>query len=356
MGSAVSLVPTTYPSGLITPYGASELLAATVPMCAYRSYDGYSAWHLMGGHAPVIGVQDGVNVVEIKGLLPTWKVLDQQGANQDGTTFSDALYDPIELDMKCVVSGRSPQGRRDMVRRWIGAWDVHQPGEFSWTTLTNGKWMGAARWHRSPVDPLANGRMSDQRFIWSARIDSGFYSSYDSVSKFQPGDSGGTGFIQLANRGDQPGWPRYTVYGPGTFNIANGPGSTQMIKFGPILAGQIVLLTTQPRLRSVVDLSPVSITTTPQELTQFQELIEALVNLASLGNTPPLLELFESVFGILPPQGILYKLLEGRFTKSIAPKPEGVPPITSKIACSITGGNASSKINAAVTPKRRYPE
>lgn len=176
-----------------------------------------------------------------------------------------------------------------------------------------------------------------------------------SVDEFSVGDNvtiTQSGHLNLTNFGDQDGSPRYLVYGPGTFRIANGAGGP-MISFGPLVDNQVALLTTIPRLRGVVDLSP---DLPAQDLDGFQEFVKALLSLAVNNNTPPLLEWFESLLGIQPPQGELYSLLRGRFNKAIPAKPAGDPPVTASIACEIVGGNADSKIIAALTPLRRWPE
>jgi hypothetical protein len=163
-----------------------------------------------------------------------------------------------------------------------------------------------------------------------------------------------SGFLPLTNIGDQDGWPRYLCYGPGTFQFGDGPGSSNMVTFGPLLENQIVMLETLPRLRSVIDLS---VNQPPaQQLDIFQELLKDLISFATINNVPPLLTEFESFFGILPPQGVLYSLLSGRFTTPIPPKAEGEVPVTSHIPVTITGGGADSKVVAAVTPYRRWPE
>lgn len=183
---------------------------------------------------------------------------------------------------------------------------------------------------------------------------------------------GGTanGFIPLTNIGDQDAWPAYLCYGPGIFGFGNGPSSTSMITLGtaddPILAGQIVLVTTMPRLRSVVDLTP---NLPPQHLTPAQDFLEQLINLISgvsgtltVGETgspdsiPPLLQWFESLFGIAPPQGNLYALLNGRFTKAIPGVPQPFMAKESYIPVSIAGGTTASKIVASIVPQRRWPE
>jgi hypothetical protein len=162
------------------------------------------------------------------------------------------------------------------------------------------------------------------------------------------------GFLNLYNRGDQDGWPRYLCYGPGTFTFSDGPApSDYKVTFGPLLENQIALVTTLPRLRGVTDLSPEA--PAAQTVNQFQKIVEELISFATNNNVPPLLQQFESLFGILPPQGNMYSLLTGRFTTPIPAKVEGLPPKASPIACSIVGGNADSKIVAALTPLRRWP-
>lgn len=159
------------------------------------------------------------------------------------------------------------------------------------------------------------------------------------------------GHLTLTNTGDQPGWPRYLCYGPGTFSIGE-PGSGNVVKFGPLKPGQIALLSTLPRLPTVVDLSPGQAASG----NIVQTLITDLVNFATNNNVPPLLQEFESVFGILPPQGSLYSLLDGRFTTPIPPMLEQVGPMPVSIPCSIQGGTSSSNVIASVTPFRRWPE
>lgn len=162
-----------------------------------------------------------------------------------------------------------------------------------------------------------------------------------------------SGHLKLTNFGDQDGYARFLVYGPCTVKIANGPDSDAMVEFGPLADKQIALLTVLPRLRGVVDLSPEQ---PVQILTEFQKFMKQLIELATNGNVPPLLEQFESFFGILPPQGEMYPLLKGRFTNPIPPKPTGAPPSTASLAIEMSGGNADSRVIAALTPLRRWPE
>jgi len=779
----------TYPPGEITPHGARRLIEGNEPHICYVSHDGALVWHLMGPMSPVAGVQPGVTITRdsIKGLIAPWQTLDQAGANQDGVTFNDAVYQPAEIDMVVEAHGRSTAETRTVIRDWIASWDAHKTGELHIFTPEQGEWWAPVRWIKAPMDALMRSSALRQRFVWTARIDDAFYRSYDSVSSFAfsyesmrdtfsvdysdsqtlgpnwpmsytgngigalyadgknsvwkddpdslyftgnrgvvcgpykdystpsdvqdvsvefgsspewtygsgsgneiwcrmgrksdgtwdgngvrarigfnhfrisifrdyaeekilgtsyplfppiagnkytlkalslPGgvgqrryqlqveglgvnlldvidtdrislvgsqyrgvgfglqggpalisqatpasirevysettlldtfattysnglganwplryagrndayirtesgnavwvDNSGTetqevvagpyrnfttatnnqvismvwdsipearilfgsaandlwgrmgrnsdgswngcgirarvkwgevilsrfnnysetvmatkkflispqrgdqftlvvgyegnerlfkvmrknaefmshkesgtasligpayrgvgfgvcargsdnqnitparirkiaagdnstvsqsGYLPLANNGDLDGWPRYLLYGPGYFSIGNGPDNPDVVQFGPLLDGQVVLIETEPRRRSVVDLTPATVSTS-QVLTPFQQLIKDLVSFAYNNNVPPLLREFESLFGILPPQGNLYSYLSGRFSRAIPAKAPAASPVTSSIAIAIDNGNASSKVVAALTPRRRWP-
>ena len=178
------------------------------------------------------------------------------------------------------------------------------------------------------------------------------------VRKISGGDNTSVsqeGYLSLTNNGDVPSWPRYLLYGPGTFSMGNGAESSDVVTLGPLVDGQIVLIETDPRRRSVIDLTPSAFASNTPQLTLFQELIKALVSFATNNNTPPLLEEFESLFGIAPPQGNLYSLMSGRFTSPLAARPSGSTPVTSQILVRIDDGTADSKIVGAVTPRRKWP-
>jgi hypothetical protein len=177
-----------------------------------------------------------------------------------------------------------------------------------------------------------------------------------------------SGTLDLVNRGDLEAWPRYLCYGPGTFSFGDGPNNfANTVTFGPLLENQIALVTTLPRLRGVIDLSKTSLNQKVVDgkiiplaipgnnLNWFQQQLKGLIDFATNQNVPPLLQQFESLFGILPPQGPLYSLLTGRFTRSLAAKDDDSAPIVQSIPVTIKDGNAESKVVAAITPRRRWP-
>lgn len=163
------------------------------------------------------------------------------------------------------------------------------------------------------------------------------------------------GYVYRANVGDQPMFDRYTCFGPGTFSFANGPGSLEMVSFGPLLRGQIAQVRADPRKYGVLDLT--SEPPTPQEQAQYKKALLDITNWATANNVTPLLKELQSPFGVTPPQGNLYRLLSGRFSDAAAipPKPAGQPAPVYPVKVSIDGGNAESRIIVAGTPLRRWP-
>lgn len=465
----------TYPSGVVLPAGATEMISSTDPNLWYTDPTGTFKFYLMGGQAPWPGIQDGIVCTEWpRNMSPPFKHLDLQAAQQDGVTWTATVYDPPEVILPLEAHGTTPQGISKVVSEWIGSWDPKKPGILEYFTLDRGYWYCNPRLSKVWQDQIKKSprRHLKQKITHACRIDNAFWQSIPSTATFsglsnevqlvtiagwptggtfplgfkgvtstspvpwnataaqvqtmltglstigsgnvtvtgpaggpytvtfigalagapQPYITGGfgltggffpepitteltqggngSGFVPLTNIGDQDAWPSYLVYGPGIFSFANGPGSTSMITFGtptdPILAGQIVLITTMPRLRSVVDLTP---NLPPPALTPAQVFLEQLIDLISgvsgaltIGGTsdnvgiPPLLQWFESLFGISPPQGNLYALLNGRFTNPIPGVPQPWMAQTAHIPVAISGGNSSSKIVASITPQRRWPE
>lgn len=162
-----------------------------------------------------------------------------------------------------------------------------------------------------------------------------------------------SGTLTRVNMGDQPMWDRYTLFGPGTFHISAGPGSTDMVKYGPLERGQTVQLRADPRKRTVVDLTTVA--PSPQELKWWQQALRDFVSFASGNNASPLVQEILSVFGIQPPQGNMYSLLEGRFAQPVPPKPAVGSPQSYSVAVEVVNGDADTRIIAAGTPLRRWP-
>lgn len=561
------------PANPITPHGAYYLLRGKKPNMAYRSYDDAAVYHLMGGLAipDKYECPESIRLKSLSGLIAPWVPIEQKGATQDGTTFIDALYDPIDADMTVVATGKTPERTAQLIRDWIAAWDAKEPGELSFFDHHSGRWWAPVRWTRNPTDKIRGGNFTVQEFTWPFKAEDAFWRTYDHVDEFRfgfnqldeeftslnnwtvgytglgdgtviaapqfsgilkpifgdgdweakwsngtnkkgrtavlrrtgfttgsdnqiafmklgslptwgfndeayndvwlrmgtgtpgldglrlriqrfsievscfvngvktvlrskpilspaPGETWGfmagvdgdprkirvlrgmkglvpvltlkesgtasrlgsayrgmgfgmesgtgatfelppgsarkfwggdnstqtqSGMLRRVNVGDQPMWDRYTLYGPGLFRIAAGPGLTDMVEFGPLLPEQVVQIRSDPRKRGVVDLTAVP--PSPQELKWWQKAMKDFVSFASGNNASPLEEELLSKFGIKPPQGNLYSLLNGRFAEPIPAKPVASPVQEYGVMVEIVDGNADSRIVAAGTPLRRWP-
>lgn len=556
-----------YPAGPITPAGAYHILHDRIPQVALQSYDDTVVFNMMGGLSLYDPTKpERVNITGINGLIPPWQTIDQKGATQDGISFVDAIYDPIEVELTVKAKGRNPAYTRKVVNHLIASIDAKQQSELSWTTQALGHWWAPIRWFKTPANPMAGIATSAQELQLRLRADDGFWRSYDNSSDFAfiyedftdtfnyvtpsdlgsgwtiaysgagggnlsangdqalwhevgtagrkavarrngfttatndqvvsmvlgsfaewhlvstayndlwarmnntgtPGTSGirlrigfshiilsyfiggvetvmrqygffnpltwippypgekfqlvagyeentrlfkvlrngsvimsvpeptpisllgasnrsvgfgmeagsdvfdqaspanirkiaagdnntvtQSGFLERINAGDQPGWDRFTCFGPGIFRIGNGPGSDDLVEFGKLLPNQIMYLRTDPRKRGVTDLT--QIPPTPQELDYFQKALLDYYNFASGNNITPLQQASLSQFGINPPQGNPYSLLKGRWSNPIPAKSPGKPAEKYHVKVQIDEGNADSRIIAALTPLRRNP-
>lgn len=560
-----------YPANPVTPHGAYHILRDRTPMVTLTAYDESIVMHLMGGLAIADRTTpERVELKDIKGLVPPWQTIDQKGATQDGVTFVDALYDPIEVEATVVAHGRNPAYCRKVVNHLQGSIDAKQTSRLAWFTHEMGYWWANVRWFKTPVDATAVRKRETKSL--RLRADTGFWQSYPDVAQFRfdyaatgddnfdeddpdsldtdlwdvayvggsgliytdegevkstlnnrhaiarrkvyvsptdnqvielqigrlatwfydpdtaieiwgrmansgtPGQDGvcveiyrhrlvvasydggvrtvlreriipliipplpgekftlivgkptgiladtrrftvlrngapimsfketGTasqigsgfrsvgfgiktdsssvppgirafnaggnavetqsGFLRRINAGDQEAWDRFTCIGPGTFRFGNGPGSTDMVEFGPLKAGQVAQVRTDPRKYGVKDLTPPS-PSTPipvADADSFTDGIKDFLSFITFNNVTHILDVFQSIFGLLgggsaavPPQGNLYALLKGRFSRPIPAKSPGKPAVPYYVKVEISGGDAESAIIASLTPLRRYP-
>ena len=138
-----------------------------------------------------------------------------------------------------------------------------------------------------------------------------------SILDWRMGDNAGikqTGFLRLTNFGDQDEWPTLTAYGPGTFSFGNGPSTETSVVFGPIEEGRIALIETDPGKRGVYDIST-----------------------------------------DIPRTDELYKLLKGRWSNPVPARKLGFAAEPVQIPVSIEGGNYDSRVDASITPRKRWP-
>lgn len=355
----------------VPPGAASTLTVETMrqltdPVVKLIAPGGKLVWHLGGGKAPWPGVEEGMSLVSIAGMQAPAQFKDQQGSNQDGVTNNGKVFDPAEIDM--MLSANAPlnpntmlpdaAGMRRVMRWWTETWADNRQSKLTYTTPEMGEWWMPVRQFRPITETFkySYAQTGEQELQWAARGDDSFWFSFDSEDELRlvTGTSV-TGWLSLANRGTQKGWYRALCYGPGYFDLGDGT-SGNTVTFGPLLDGQVVLITTLPRLRSVIDLTPTG-AIPAQQLNLPQQLLVDLIDFATNNNTPPLLQMFESWAGVRPPQGQLYGLMQGRFANPLPGIEEGQPPTLARIPVQIRSGVAGkSRIVGALTPMRTWPE
>lgn len=220
-----------YPTNPITPHGSYYFLRGEKPTMVYRSYDDTMVFYLMGGMAipDKVNTPESVRLKDMSGLIPPWSTIEQKGATQDGATFVDALYDPIDADMTVEVVGKTPQRAAQVLRDWIAAWDAKKPGELSFFDQYAGRWWASVRWTRNPVDKLLGKKFTRQVFSWPFKAYDGFWRSYDSVDSFGFTYEDFVEEFKDDNPVDLgPNWPlHYTGEGSGFLHIVDGQATWQ---------------------------------------------------------------------------------------------------------------------------------
>lgn len=186
-----------------------------------------------------------------------------------------------------------------------------------------------------------------------ALVTQGTPASLREVSAGDITSSAPTGYLTRINVGDQDMHDRYTLYGPGTFEIASGPGAKQTVKVGPLLPNQVVQLRTDSTKRRIIDLT--SVPPTAAELIEYKKALAELDSYAPIKNIGPTRQANASEFGVVPPQGNLHRIIDGWFTHPIPAKSPGRKAQEYRVAVKITGGNPDSRIIAAGTPLRKLP-
>ncbi len=165
--------------------------------------------------------------------------------------------------------------------------------------------------------------------------------------------AGQSGRLVRVNVGDQDMHDRFTITGPGTFEIAAGVGSSQTVKIGPLLPNQRVQIRTDGQKRRIVDLTKEP--PTANDLLEYRKALAELDSYAPIKNIGPTRQANASEFGVVPPQGNMHRIIEGWFTHPVPPKSPGRPAEKHYLDVKITNGDASSRIIVAGTPLRKMP-
>lgn len=242
-------------------YASDTLLQRDLSTVVWTGTD-KSVWPLSGGLMP-LPPAPGVIMEDIKGLHAPLKHIDQQGAHQIGVDYLATTYDASEIDMTVTIRGADAAGRRRVYRRWLAGWEPSKTGRLTWFTTQTGEWWLHLRFMQEPRDTLTAGDMPSMKMLWSGRADFPFWQSYDSISArlvassatylADPAGSAPPNVLRLHNRGDQEGWPRHLLQGPGVFKIGDN-GGPRVITV-PLQAGELARITTLPMRRTVTELN-----------------------------------------------------------------------------------------------------
>jgi hypothetical protein len=178
-----------YPAGSVTPHGAYYLMQGELATMKLRSWDDTSVFTLMGGEniPDYYSNPSNVFVKDVKGLVPPWKQIDQKGATQDGRTFVTSLYEPCEVELTCVVKGKTPSAVRKTRGDLIAAIDAINTSELSWFTHQLGYWWSPIRWMAAPSDPEGGARTLRQVVSLRLRAYDSFWRTFDVVDQFRIG-------------------------------------------------------------------------------------------------------------------------------------------------------------------------
>ncbi len=143
----------TYPVGPMVQHGIYHLLKGERPEVSLQSYNDTVCFYLMGGRSEIDRTRpESVQLVELKGLIPPWETIDQQGAKEDGVTYVDALYGPTRVSARVVVRGRDARRTKRTQRHLFESLDVKEKSELGWLTQDLGYWWAPVRWYEAPPD------------------------------------------------------------------------------------------------------------------------------------------------------------------------------------------------------------
>lgn len=178
-----------YPAGKATPHAAHHFLKGTHPRVKLKAYDGSVEIEMMGGGS----IPDPFDAPEcvrisgpIKGLIAPWKFIDQQGANEDGTTNLDSVNEPAIVEIPVRITARDGRHLRDVVDRLFGSIAKDKTSQLSWFTFERGFWWADVRWADKPPGGLnLGGQRRSIETTLVLRADRGAWRTYDDVAEFR---------------------------------------------------------------------------------------------------------------------------------------------------------------------------
>ena len=175
------------PTNPVLPHGAFYFIKGLHPRVRLEAPDGSVIFEILGGGSIADKYESPECVVlksAPKGMIAGWKFIDQQGANEDGVTFLNAVNDAGEVTLPLRVIARDGAHLRWVMRLLLGSVDKTKKSKLSWFTQELGYWWGDVRHSRPDVNGYrVGGQATSTTLDLHLRIDGGAWRSFDHVDE-----------------------------------------------------------------------------------------------------------------------------------------------------------------------------
>uniref|UniRef100_UPI003F498A55 phage tail protein n=1 Tax=Nocardia suismassiliense TaxID=2077092 RepID=UPI003F498A55 len=214
-------------------------------------------WHLHG-----IGAgREGVRLTRQAGFMfAPVSLLVSEGARQDGATFLRSVRSKKEWDFVVLIAGATVRDFHAIHDAWFRGWSTDKPCTLGVFTRHQG-WryqqvqLDTAPEPLSEVDSALNAALVYQM---SATAMDPLAHHFDETSTWTNTLALNEGVVRLRNAADQPGWPRYTMNGPGRWWIQDPTDEVlvRVVQTPKLTTGQTLRIDSHPRHRTARVYSP----------------------------------------------------------------------------------------------------
>ncbi|MBB3040153.1 hypothetical protein [Hoyosella altamirensis] len=216
----------------------------------YRSPSG-RCWHLSG--RPFEG-REGVTLgtdPQNMHAAPT-TLLFQEGARQIGATYTGRVVSRRDVSIEVSVRADSQFGFSTTRTEWLKDLDYHQAGWLHvWTPQTGWRTLKV----RKRAEPVPFVKKNATKIKWDKYMiplvaENPYWEGIRETSFWRNKSGLGRGTLHIRNPGVVAVHPRFTLVGPGTPWIQDGPGGP-LIEFPAMQAGEVWLVDTNPRSKTI---------------------------------------------------------------------------------------------------------
>lgn len=194
-------------------------------------------WHLSGYMQGFEGATLGIEPSKM--YMADADLLYTEGARQDGASYNGNVISRREIDWEIQIAGRTIREYHLINTKWWEGWSMDKTGVLAFFTRENGwRWASARlvgnvepKWNKDPA------LIKACDYDMTISVDSSLFDGRQEFGYWKNVSGSGNGRLTISNPGDQKVSVTYTMPGPGTYSIQDGPGGT-MIPLTPIKAGQ----------------------------------------------------------------------------------------------------------------------